>query len=297
MNEARETAPSVVQLVRVGSSSARRPNTSSGQRFRTPDFFAGALFAGLRFAGALFTGAFFVTALFAGALFTAAFFVVALFVAALFVGAFFAVAFFVAAFLAGAFFTAAFFVAAFFTGVPEATPAFFTRSSMIGKAPRTRRGALLGFITASRNAFAAPTRTFFEALNIICSPVAGLRPMRAGRSTFTNFTNPGMEIVSPFAVTPVTTSVKPSRTRVTVLRSTSACTATALANSRLFMGDILDHDRPPRGIERFRVCPLRFLDPSRRCGDQRETSQNYPDLSDSIRKGGGRQRHLGSSRS
>jgi len=192
-------------------------------------FLAGDFFAAVFFVAVFLAGDFFAAVFLAGDFFAAVFFVAVLFAAVFFVAVLFAAVFLAAVFLAGAAVAA------------ERAPAFFTYSSMIGNAPRTRRGALFGFMTASLNALAALTRTFFDALNIICSPVAGFRPRRAGRSTFTNFTNPEIAIGSPFAVTPVTTSVNPSSTRVTVLRSTSACTATDFANSRLFMGDILAH--------------------------------------------------------
>ena len=62
------------------------------------------------------------------------------------------------------------------------------------------------------NAFTGVMRAFFDALMRMASPVAGLRPMRAGRSTLTNLAKPGMETGSPLDTTAVTTSVNPSRT-------------------------------------------------------------------------------------
>src|SRR5579863_410718 len=100
-------------------------------------------------------------------------------------------------------------------------PAAFTRSSRIGKDPRFSLGALAGLSTASLNAFTGVIRAFFEALIQICSPVAGLRPMRAGRSTLTNLANPLIATASPLDTTDVTTSVNPSRTLDTVDRSIS----------------------------------------------------------------------------
>src|SRR5579883_2630748 len=101
-------------------------------------------------------------------------------------------------------------------------------------------------MTASLKALTGVILARFDALMRICSPVAGLRPMRAGRSTLTNLANPLIETGSPFDTTAVTTSVNASRTVVTVFSPTSACTATDLARSRLFMGRIVA-DEPGKG--------------------------------------------------
>ena len=93
----------------------------------------------------------------------------------------------------------------------------------------------------------------------IASPVAGLRPIRAGRLTLTNLANPVMATGSPCDTTgTVTTSVKPSRTLDTVLRSTSACTATALASSLLFMGAYCALPRGP--TTQVKLPPLILVD-------------------------------------
>src|SRR4051812_25286972 len=77
-------------------------------------------------------------------------------------------------------------------------------------------------------------RAFFDALILMASPVAGLRPMRAGRSTLANLANPVMATGSPFATTAVTTSVKPRRMASTCLGSLPVWAATACTSSRRF---------------------------------------------------------------
>lgn len=119
-------------------------------------------------------------------------------------------------------------------------PACFTASGSKGHTPRASFGPRADR-TASLKVLAGVIRARFEALIRICSPVAGFRPIRAARSTFTNLANPVMVTGSPFATTPVTTSENPSSTLATVANSTLDWTATALARSRLFTGDIV-HD-------------------------------------------------------
>jgi len=123
-------------------------------------------------------------------------------------------------------------------------PAAATAASTVGYAPLTSLGALAGASTASLNAFTGVMRAFFDALMRIASPVAGLRPMRAGRSTLTNLAKPGMETGSPLDTTAVTTSVNPSMTPMTVFNSTSDWTATAFASSLLFMAPIVADAHP-----------------------------------------------------
>src|SRR5271166_179250 len=130
----------------------------------------------------------------------------------------------------------AFFAGARRTGAAATLPAAFTAASSVGYAPFLSLGAPAGAMTASLKAFTGVILAFFDALIRICSPVAGLRPHRAGLSTLTNLAKPVMATGSPLETTAVTTSVKPSRTEVTVLRSVSVWTATAFASSRLFMG-------------------------------------------------------------
>src|ERR1017187_3973350 len=150
-----------------------------------------------------------------------------------------------AAFLAGALRTAflaagAFLAAALAAGAAGADlPAEGTAVPMIGNAPFFSLGAVDGASTASLKAFTGVMRAFLEALMRMVSPVAGFRPMRAARSTLTNLAKPGIEIGSPLDTTAVTTSVKPSRTAMTVFSSTSACTATDFARSLLFMVHIV----------------------------------------------------------
>src|SRR5580704_1692039 len=139
---------------------------------------------------------------------------------------------------------AAVFLAGAFAGAAADFPAPLTASSEVGYAPFASFGALAGASTASLKAFTGVIRAFFDALIRIASPVAGLRPMRAGRSTLTNLAKPVMATGSPFDTTAVTTSVKPSRTETTVFKSTSDWTATALASSRLFMGAIMTDAHP-----------------------------------------------------
>src|SRR5918994_747151 len=95
-------------------------------------------------------------------------------------------------------------------------------------------GAVAGVATASFRPLRGVMRGFFDALILTGSPVCGLRPMRSGRSTFTNLAKPEIATGSPSATTAVTTSVKPLRTSSTSLRSLSVCFATAFTRSRRF---------------------------------------------------------------
>src|SRR5580698_9068364 len=157
----------------------------------------------------------------AGAALRTTFLAGALRAGALRAGAFLAGAFLAGALRATVFLTGAFFTAAL-TGAAAATlPAAATAASLVGNTPGFSLGAVAGASTASLNALTGVMRAFFDALMRMVSPVAGLRPMRAARLTFTNLAKPGIEIGSPLDTTVVTTSVKPSRTTVTVLRSTS----------------------------------------------------------------------------
>ena len=170
--------------------------------------------------------------------------------------------------MTGAFLTGAFLTGAFLTGAVAALlcPARLTASVSRGHTPRANFGALLGESTASLNVLAGAIRARLEALILICSPVAGLRPIRAARSTFTNLANPVINTDSPLDTTAVTTSVNPSRTLDTVDTSTSEWTATALARSRLFM-DAIVHTRALVlkivSAERDRVAPSRQHSPQR----------------------------------
>src|SRR5687768_8530424 len=64
---------------------------------------------------------------------------------------------------------------------------FFAAAPAAGHTPLASFGAVAGVMTASLNPLSAVMRAFFEALILIVSPVEGLRPVRAGRSTFANF--------------------------------------------------------------------------------------------------------------
>src|SRR5687768_8889381 len=85
-------------------------------------------------------------------------------------------------------------------------------------------------------------RAFFDALILMASPVAGLRPMRAGRSIFANLQKPEMATGSPLDTTADTTSVKPCSTVSTCRLSTPVWAATAFTSSRLFMHFLLGPD-------------------------------------------------------
>jgi hypothetical protein len=90
-------------------------------------------------------------------------------------------------------------------------------------------------MTASLKPLSGVMRAFFDALILMASPVAGLRPIRAARSTFANLAKPVIATGSPFATTAVVTSVKPFSTASTVFTSVSVCAAMALTRSRRFM--------------------------------------------------------------
>src|SRR5262245_60433751 len=64
-----------------------------------------------------------------------------------------------------------------------------TGAAAVVPTPLASLGARLGVITASLNAFSGVMRAFFDALMRMASPVAGLRPMRAGRSILANLAN------------------------------------------------------------------------------------------------------------
>ncbi len=100
--------------------------------------------------------------------------------------------------------TAAFFGVTFFAVTPEELPA----AGVGDHTPRASLGAWRGVITASLNPLRGVIRAFFEALIRMASPVAGLRPARAGRSTLANLANPLMLTGSPLATTAVMTSVR-----------------------------------------------------------------------------------------
>src|ERR1700722_4378587 len=181
-------------------------------------------------------------------------------------------------FLAGALRTA--FLAAWAGGAD--LPAEATAVAMIGNAPFLSLGAVDGASTASLKAFTGVMRAFLEALMRMVSPVAGLRPMRAARSTLTNLAKPGIEIGSPLDTTAVTTSVNPSRTAVTVFSSTSDCTATDFARSLLFMVHIV-HERPvavhierPETFTKARISPRRDCRPG--AGNEPDGCRRLPQI-------------------
>jgi hypothetical protein len=78
-------------------------------------------------------------------------------------------------------------------------------------------------------------RAFFEALIFTGSPVPGLRPMRAGRSTLANLAKPVMATGSPLETTAAITSVRPRTVASTCFGSWPVCAATALTSSRRFI--------------------------------------------------------------
>ena len=133
-------------------------------------------------------------------------------------------------FLAPAFFAAGFFATGFFLATTFLAAAFFFAGAAFfaaGFAGAAGRLVLIfGALTLPRAMSLKPFRavilaTFF-AFTLICSPVAGLRAMRAGRWTFANFANPDRLTTSPLATVAKMTSIVPSTTRAAVLLSTSA---------------------------------------------------------------------------
>src|SRR4029078_6779683 len=84
-----------------------------------------------------------------------------------------------------------------------------------GHTPDASFGAAGGDMTASLKPFSGVIRAFFEALILMASPVAGLRPMRAGESRRTNLAKPEITTGSPLAATAVTALAKPVRVAAT----------------------------------------------------------------------------------
>src|SRR5207247_6874304 len=115
-------------------------------------------------------------------------------------------------FLAGAFLAGAFLAGALVAAV-------FLAGALATGALVVSFGACDGFITASLNAFSGVIRAFFDALIWMVSPVAGLRPMCACRSTLANLAKPEMATCSPLATVPVITSVTPRSMLSTSLAS------------------------------------------------------------------------------
>src|SRR5262249_1608802 len=103
---------------------------------------------------------------------------------------FFAVVFLAVVFRAGAFLA----VAPFFPGARLAA-VFCAGACLAGRLPVS---------TASLKAFNGVTRTRRDALMRIASPVCGLRPIRAARSTRANLAKPLIATTSPDATVSVT---------------------------------------------------------------------------------------------
>jgi len=120
----------------------------------------------------------------------------------------------------------------------------------------------VGFMTASLNAFNGVMRAFLDALILTSSPVWGLRPRRAARSTLANLAKPVMVMDSPLAVTAVTTSVKPRTAWSTTFTSTPVCAAIATTSCRRFtmflQGSVL---------RRLAVANYSMMSPGHRVGD------------------------------
>jgi hypothetical protein len=147
---------------------------------------------------------------------------VVFFAAVFLAGAFFAVVFFAVAFLAGA----AFFAGAFFATVFLAGAAFLAAAFFAGRLPVS---------TASLNALSGVTRTRRDALMRIASPVCGLRPMRAARSTRANLAKPLIATGSPFATVSVTVSTNAWSAASALRLSVSRRSASSATSSLRFM--------------------------------------------------------------
>lgn len=78
-----------------------------------------------------------------------------------------------------------------------------------GHTPLASFGAAEALMTASLNPLRAVILAFLDALTRTGSPVAGLRAIRAGRSTLANFANPEIVTCSPLAATASMTSTVP----------------------------------------------------------------------------------------
>jgi hypothetical protein len=110
----------------------------------------------------------------------------------------------------------------------------FSAIEVGGQTPRSSVGARLDLITASLKPLRGVIFAFFDPLMRRGWCVCGLRPIRAGRSTLTNFAKPEIETGSPLATTAVTTSVRPLSTASTSSGCSPDCSATALTSSRRF---------------------------------------------------------------
>ena len=77
------------------------------------------------------------------------------------------------------------------------------------------------------------------------APVAGLRPMRAGRLIFANFAKPERLTISPLATLAKMTSIVPSTAAVAVFLSIPVWSDTAWIRSRFFMSVNIFHENAP----------------------------------------------------
>ena len=89
--------------------------------------------------------------------------------------------------------------------------------------------------TASLNAFSGVTRTRRDALMRIASPVCGLRPMRAGRSTRANLAKPLIATTSPPATVSVIVSTNVWSAASALRLSVSSRSARAATSSLRFI--------------------------------------------------------------
>ena len=112
---------------------------------------------------------------------------------------------------------------------------FFAGAADPSSTPRPSLGARDGLSTASLKPLSAVMRARLDALIRICSPVAGLRPMRAARSTLANLANPEIDTGSPLDTAAVTTSVKPRRAESMLFVSWPVSAATARTRSLRFI--------------------------------------------------------------
>ena len=142
-------------------------------------------------------------------------------------GAFFAGAFLAGAFLAGAFFAGAFLAGAF---AAATAPALFNLGA--GATPRAMSLKPLSAVILA---------TVFAAI-LMVAPVAGLRPMRAGRLILANFAKPERLTTSPLATLAKMTSIVPSTAWVAVFLSIPVWSDTAWMRSRFFMSVNIFHE-------------------------------------------------------
>ena len=143
------------------------------------------------------------------------------------------------AFLAGAFLATAFLAGAALAAAAATAPALFNLGA--GDTPRAMSLKPLRAVILA---------TVFAAI-LIVAPVAGLRPMRAGRLILANLAKPEMFTISPLATVAKMTLIVPSTRFVAVFLSAPVWSDTAWISSRFFMNPNIFHEMLQMGDFRW----------------------------------------------